>query len=85
MSTETLKITLAQKILSISDTVLLSKVNALIENEGNIGYDTNDNAISTSNYVKELDSTIKAIENNTATLFSTEEVRKKIMDANNLG
>lgn len=85
MSTETLKISLAQKILAISDTTLLEKVKNLIEKESGIGYDANDNSISINNYVQEMDESIKAIEKETATLFTTKEVRKRIMDANNLG
>lgn len=85
MSTETLKIALAQKILAISDTKLLKKVKSLIENESVIGYEVNNTPISVNNYVQEMDLSIKAIENKTATLYTTEEVRKRIIDATNLG
>jgi hypothetical protein len=85
MSTETLKISLAQKILAISDFALLKKVKALIEKENIVGYDTNDNPIYKSDYVKEMDVSIQKIEKGTATLYDTKEVRKNIIDANNLG
>ena len=85
MSTETLKISLAQKILAISDTTLLKKVKAFIEKENIVGYDTENNPIYESDYIKEMDLSIKAIENETATLYVTQDVRKNILDANNLG
>jgi len=85
MSTETLKQALAQKILAISDKELLIKVKALLESKDVIGYDVNGTAISANNYISEMDSSIDAINNKKATLFTTQEVRKTIMDANNLG
>lgn len=85
MSIETLKISLAQKILAISDTALLKKVKAFIEKENIVGYDSKGNPIYESDYVKEMDVSIKAIQNKTATLYTTQDVRKNILDANNLG
>lgn len=85
MSTEALKISLAQKILAISDATLLKKVKTLLENESDIGYDADDKPISIKDYVREMDIKIEAIENKTATLYTTKEVRKRIIDANNLG
>ncbi len=85
MSTETLKISLAQKILAISDTKLLKKVKALLEKENSVGYSADGEPISENDYVKEMDLSIDAINTNKATLFTTQEVRKNIVDANNLG
>ena len=84
MSTETLKISLVQKILAISDNTLLNKVKLLIEKENIIGYDAKGKPIFESEYIKEMDKSIKAIQNGTATLYTTDEVRKNIIDANNL-
>lgn len=85
MSTDTLKITLAQKILAISDSNLLQKIKSLIEKENIIGYDAKGTPIFESFYLKEMDMSIEAIEKGTATLFSAEQVKKNILDANNLG
>jgi hypothetical protein len=85
MSTETLKISLAQKILAISDSTLLQKVKTLIEKENIVGYNAKGKPIFETEYIKEMDKSIKAIENGTATLFTTEQVRKNIVNANNLG
>ena len=84
MSTETLKISLAQKILGISDNNLLEKLKAIIEKENIIGYDTNGNPISESQYIEEMNLLINDIDNGTAELYTTEEVKKSIIDENNL-
>tara|TARA_R110002072_G_scaffold234429_2_gene392043 strand:+ start:401 stop:658 length:258 start_codon:yes stop_codon:yes gene_type:complete len=85
MSTETLKKALAQKILAISDKDLLIKIEALLENEDCIGYNADGKTISANDFVKEMELSIENIKNNKATLFTTKEVRKNILDANNLG
>lgn len=84
MSTETLKISLAQKILSISDSTVLEKVKALIEKENIVGYDAKGKPIFEKDFVNEIDLSINEIENGTATLYTTQEVRKNIVDAYNL-
>ncbi len=84
MSIETLKISLAQKILAITDNALLNKVKLLIENENIIGYDAKGKLFFEREYIKEMDKSINAIKNGTATLYITDEVRNNIIDANNL-
>lgn len=85
MSTEALKISLAQKILAISNSELLEKVKMLIEKENIVGYDANGKPIFENEYIKEMNESIEAIQNGTATLYTTEQVRKNIINANNLG
>lgn len=84
MSTETLKIALAQKILGISDNSLLEKLKTFIEPENIVGYDAKGNPIYESEYIKEMDKINKEIDNGTAVLYTTEEVRKRIIDGHNL-
>ena len=84
MNTEALKISLAQKILSISDNNLLNKLKALIEKENIVGYDAKGNPVTESQYIKEIDAILKEIDDNTAKLFSTGDIKKSIIDANNL-
>ena len=84
MNTEALKISLAQKILSISDNNLLNKLKALIEKENIVGYDAKGNPVTESQYIKEMDAILKEIDDNTAKLFSTDDIKKSIIDANNL-
>ncbi len=84
MSTETLKISLAQKILGISDDLLLNKLKTLIESENIVGY-AKGKPIYESQYIKEMNKSIMAIKNGTATLYTTKEVRNNILNENNLG
>jgi len=83
MSTETLKISLAQKILGISNESLLKKLKAIIERENIIGY-VNGKPITESQYISEMDIINKEIDNGTAKLFSTSEIKKNILNENNL-
>lgn len=84
MDTKALKISLAQKILSISDIKLLEKLKNLIENENIIGYDSKGNPIPESQYLKEIEQLIKDIDNGKETLYSTDEVINFIVNENNL-
>ncbi len=84
MSTETLKISLAQKILGISDNSLLEKLKAIIEKENIIGYDTKGSPITENQYIQEMNMLINDIDNGTAELYTIEEVKKSIIDENNL-
>ena len=84
MSTETLKISLVQKILTITDPKLLNKVKSLIEKENVIGYDTNGFPITESTYIKEMDILLSEIDSGRAETFTTDEVKKYIIDANHL-
>jgi len=58
MKTETLKINVAQRILSISETRLLQKIRDLLDKENVFAYDANGNPITESDYVKSLDQSI---------------------------
>lgn len=83
MSTETLKISLAQKILSISNNGLLEKIKAIIEKENIVGY-VNGKPITESQYKNEMDVINMEIDNATAKLFTSSEVKKNILNENNL-
>ena len=83
MSTETLKISLAQKILGLSNDSLLKKIKAIIEKENIIGY-VNGKPITESQYISEMDSINTEIDNVTANLLTTSEVKNNILNENNL-
>jgi hypothetical protein len=84
MNTEALKISLTQKILGISDTNLLERLKLFIESENIVGYDAKGNPIYEREYIKEMDKINKEIDNGTAVLYTTDEVRKRIIDGHNL-
>ncbi len=84
IDTESLKISLAQRILSLADNSILEQINKLLNQQNIVGYEANGNPIFENEYISELTNINKEIETNTATLFSSQEVRKKIIDENNL-
>jgi len=84
MDTQSLKISLAQKILSLTDTHLLEKLKNLIERENIVGYDGHGNPITESQYIKEMDELMKNIDEGKEKLYTTDEVIKMLTDEFNL-
>jgi len=84
MSTETLKLSLVQKILEVSDTSILEAINSLLSKEETIGFDADGNAISKNQYIQEMDAMNQQINEGTAEFFRIDEVKKRIVDGNNL-
>ena len=78
MDTQALKISLAQKILSLTDANLLKKLKYLIEKENIVGYDANGNPISETQYLEEINELIEKIDNGNENLYTTDEVVKII-------
>ncbi len=62
----------------------MEKLKAIIEKENIIGYDAMGNPITESQYIQEMDILIKDIDNGSAELYTTEEVKKSIINENNL-
>ena len=84
MNTESLKISIAQRIFSINDVSFLEKIDQFLSGRNIVGYDCNGKAITEAEYTADLDRINNEIDNDTAQLFSSEEVRKRIIDANSL-
>jgi len=84
MGTEALRISLAQRILGIMDDSILKKIDLLLNQKNIIGYDTTGNPVTEDEYISDLNRINNEIDNGTAKLFSTEEVRKSIINENNL-
>ena len=84
MKTETLKINVAQRILSISDNRLLQKIQNLLDRENVFAYDVNDNPITEGDYTKILEQINSEIDRGTAKLYSTKDVLRQIADDNKL-
>lgn len=85
MNTEALKINIAKRIFEISDKVILEKINHLLQNESIIGYRPNGEPITEIDFISEMDAQQERIKNRTAIFYTSEEVRKKILDESNLG
>jgi len=84
MDTKALKISLAQKILNITDNKLLEKLKNIIEKENIIGFDGEGKPITESQYIKEMDELLQNIKTGNEKLYSTAEIIKKITDEFNL-
>ncbi|RXJ52616.1 hypothetical protein [Gelidibacter gilvus] len=84
MKTEALKINVAQRILSISDKELLQKIKNLLDKENVFSYDAEGNPITGSDYIKDLDAINKEIDGQTAKLYTTDEVLRRVADDNKL-
>jgi len=84
MSTESLKISITQRILNISDYSFLEKIDRFLSRKNIIAYDVNGNPITEEAYISDLDQINSEIDKGTAALSSSEEVKKRIIDANNL-
>ena len=81
---EDLKISLAQRIMGITDHSILDQVNKLLNKNNIVGYNTFGNPIYEAEYILEMDETNNQINEKTATTYSTKEVKKRILDENNL-
>ena len=84
MNSESLKISIAQRIFSINDISFLEKIDQFLSCRNIIGYDSDGKAITEAEYTADLDRINNEIVNDTAQLFSSEEVKKRIIDANSL-
>ena len=78
MKTETLKISLAQRILDLSDVKLLKKIAQLLETEHIVGYDVAGNPIYEKDYVADIENSLRLFRENKLETYSNEEVRSKI-------
>ena len=84
MNTESLKISLTQRILSIDDLSFLEKIDQFLNGTSIVGYDSHGKAISEEEYRADLDRINNEINNGSAELFSSKEVKKRIISENNL-
>jgi len=84
VKTEKLKISLAQRILSLADNSILEKINKLLNQQNIVAYNFNGNPIIERDYISDLKKINKEIDDKSAIVFSSEELRKKIIDENNL-
>ena len=85
MNTETLKINLAQRILSLNDLPLLEKIKNLLKSDDIIYYTVEGKPITKDEFTAEMDEQQNDIENGTAKFHTTDNVRKIVMNASSLG
>lgn len=79
MSTDTLKIDIAQQILGLSDEKLLEKIRKLLNKEVVVGYNTDGTPITKADFIEDMKKVDQEIQAGTLKIYTTEEVRDKIM------
>lgn len=79
MKTETLKISITQRILSINDNKILSKIAKLLDEENIVGFDADGNPISEKEYTKDVHEALHQLNEGKLETYSSEDVRKKIL------
>ena len=79
MKTETLKISITQRILNINDNTILNKIAKLLDEENIVGYDADGNPISEKEYTKDIHETLHQLSEGKLETYSSEEIRKKIL------
>ena len=77
MNTESLKISLTQRILSINDRSFLEKIDQFLSGKSIVGYDSNGKPTTEEEYRADLDRFNSEIDNGTAKLFSSKEVKER--------
>ncbi len=85
MSTDELKINIAQRIFNLSDERILHKINEFLKAENVVGYNLHGSLIPEKMYIEEMEAQQERINQGTAKFYTSEEVQKKIMDENHLG
>lgn len=70
--------------MSISDYSFLEKIDQFLSKKNILGYDAKGNPITEEEYTADLDRINSEINSGVAQLSTSEEVKKRIIDANNL-
>ena len=79
MKTETLKISITQRILSTDNNKILSKIAKLLDEENIVGFDADGNPISEKEYTKDVHEALHQLNEGKLETYSSEDVRKKIL------
>lgn len=79
MKTDALKISLAQRILDLSDISLLKKIAQLLESEHIVGYDTEGNPIFEKEYVSDINESLQLFRDDKLETYTSEDVKKQIL------
>jgi len=83
MKSEKLKISVAQRILDLSNDKLLKKISDILDEEGIIGYDEDGNPVSEEELIADVNAVLKQLDEGTLETYSTEEVRRMIFEDGN--
>ena len=84
MKSEELKISVAQRVLNLSNDRLLKKISKILDEENIVGYDTEGNAITENEYIEDMNSALIELREGTMETYTNEEVKQRILDEENI-
>ncbi len=79
MKSEKLKISVAQRILNLSNDKLLKKIASLLDKENVIGYDSNGNPITDIELINDINSALLELKEENPETYTSEEVKRRIL------
>ena len=79
MNTDALKISLAQRILSLSDNKLLEKISGLLDVEHIIGYNADGTPVTDIEYREDITSALHQLNEDTMETYTSDDVKKRIL------
>ena len=84
VKTDNLKISIAQRVLSLDNDTILEQINIILNKQNIIGFNSKGEPISEKKYILEMDEIISEINEQKGTFYTSEEIKKRILDENNL-
>lgn len=79
MKSEKLKISIAQRILNMSNDKLLKKISDILDQENVIGYDAEGNPITDEEYIKDINSALLQLKEENLETYTSDEVKRRIL------
>lgn len=79
MKSEKLKISVAQRILNLSNDKLLKKIADILDEENVIGYDDEGNPITDEEYIKDINAALLELKEENLETYTSEEVKRRIL------
>jgi hypothetical protein len=79
MKSEKLKISVAQRVLNLSNDKLLKKIAHLLDEENIIGYDAEGNPITDEAYIQDINAALLQLKEDNLETYTSEEVKRRIL------
>ena len=81
MKSEKLKISVAQRILNLSNDKLLKKIANLLDEENIIGYDADGNPVTDEAYIQEINAALLELKEDNLETYTSDEVKQRILSS----
>ena len=79
MKSEKLKISVAQRILNLSNDKLLKKIAHLLDEENIIGYDAEGNPVTDEAYIQDINAALLELKEDNLETYTSDEVKQRIL------